>query len=89
MTNCATDPRLCNCNTGQQPRFKVVLITNHTHQWANVYDGTEVIHQSDSALRSERHVDQWGLNAQYQPEYLQAEAWLIERHPNYVNSHKK
>jgi len=69
------------------PRFSVTLKTDDTLQWAEVYDGKKLVHRSATALRAERDLDQWGHNSRFQPEYLAAESWLAERHPDHTNPH--
>jgi hypothetical protein len=64
------------------PRYTIQLKTNDTLQWAEVYDGNELIHHTATGAKT---VDKLGFTARQQPEYVAAEAWLSTSYPDHSN----
>jgi len=63
-------------------RFTVQLKTSDDAQWAEVYDGNELIHTTDKGAKT---VDKLGFTASSQPQYVSAESWLDSRWPDHKN----
>jgi hypothetical protein len=63
-------------------RYTVNLETSDTLQWAEVYDGNELIHRSTTGPKL---VGDHGFNNHLQPEYVAAEAWLASQKPDHKN----
>ena len=63
-------------------RYNTVLVTSETQQWAEVFDGNDLIHRSASGPKV---VDKELWTARQQPEFLEAEAWLTTEHPDHKN----
>jgi hypothetical protein len=63
-------------------RFTTALKTNDTLQWAEVYDGNELIHHTATGTKT---VDKMGYTERQQPQYSEADAWLNNLHPDHKN----
>ncbi len=64
------------------PRYTTRLVTNDTLQWAEVYDGTEMIHRTATSAKV---VDKMGYTSNVQPQFIEAEAWLSNLKPDHKN----